>query len=162
MRFNLRRKPDDRPDHGNGTENHGVDLDRWVELGADAQSAAPDSSSDRRSATDVDSTGERCIDRHGDGDGDGIDGDGVDREGMDGDRSPLSLRDKLLAVLAEDDASLVPPSAGDMTQAEWDSLSEIEREGYRRKQLDQLDPRLVPRYTMGPSLSGSRSARVYR
>ena len=145
MRFNLRRKPDDRPDHGNGTEGHGVDLDRWVEFGADAQSAASDGLSEQRSATDVARTG-----------------DNTDDSTTDGDQSPLSLRDKLLAVLAEDDASLVPPSAGDMTQAEWDSLTEIEREGYRRKQLDKLDPRIVPRYTMGTSLSGSRSARVYR
>ncbi|MGI9614221.1 MAG: hypothetical protein ACR2QO_15020 [Acidimicrobiales bacterium] len=141
MRFNLRRKPVDRPDHANGTEDHGVDLDRWVEFGAEAHSAASDGLSEQLSATDVDSAGDSTTG---------------------GDQSPLSLRDKLLAVLAEDDASLVPPSAGDMTQAEWDSLTEIEREGYRRKQLEKLDPRLVPRYTMGTSLSGSRSARVYR
>ena len=73
-----------------------------------------------------------------------------------------SLRDKLLAVLAEEEGSLVPPSAGDMTQSEWDSLTEIEREGFRRLQLKQLDPRVVPRYTMGTSRAGSRSTRVYR
>jgi hypothetical protein len=72
-----------------------------------------------------------------------------------------SLRERLLAVLDDENASLVPPSAGDMTQAEWDSLSELEREGFRRLQLQQLDPRVVPRYTMSAMRSGSRSARVY-
>jgi hypothetical protein len=139
MRFNLRRKPDDRPDPADSTscsdhppaaEEEGIDLDRWVQLAADP----PGSSS-------------------------GADDEAPLHHEV---RSGVSLRDKLLAVLAEDDASLVPPSAGDMTQAEWDSLSEIEREWYRRQQLQQLDPRIVPRYTMGTSLSGSRSARVYR
>jgi hypothetical protein len=143
MRFHLRRKPDGRPgrrnssgpaDSTSGTDgtceaaDDGIDLDRWVQAGADA-------------ALDATSSDEPDPLPTGDG---------------------SSLRDKLLAVLAEEEGSLVPSSAGDMTQSEWDSLSDIEREGFRRLQLKQLDPRLVPRYTMGTSRSGSRSARVYR
>ena len=144
MRFNLRRKPDDRPEHGDGdscsdprsarsahgrraADPEGVDLDEWVQLGADALASSP------------------AVTDHSE----------VVTNGS-------TLRERLLAVLAQEDASLVPPSAGDMTQAEWDSLTELEREGYRRDQLKQLDPRLVPSYTLGVSRSGSRSARVYR
>lgn len=102
---------------------------------------------------------------------DSIDVDAWAASGIDGIRgaveeSPLggasSLRDRLLAVLADEDASLVPPSAGDMTQQEWNELSEAEREGFRRQQLTRVDPRFVPHYTMNSRRSGSRSARVYR
>lgn len=116
-----------RSAHGRPADAEGVDLDAWVQLGADALHASP-------------AVTERTAEM----------------------ANGSTLRERLLAVLAEEDASLVPPSAGDMTQAEWDTLSEVEREGYRREQLKQLDPRLVPRYTLGGSRSGSRSARVYR
>lgn len=72
-----------------------------------------------------------------------------------------SLRDKLLAVLEDEEASLVPPAAGDMTQQEWDALPDAEREGYRREQLRRIDPRLVPRTTLN-SRRTSRATRVYR
>ncbi len=112
-------------------DEEGIDLDRWVQLGADALDASPAVTYLNGHAA-----------HHG--------------------SSGASLRERLLAVLAEEDASLVPPSAGDMTQAEWDTLTDLQREGYRREQLKQLDPRIVPRYTLGWSQSGSRSARVYR
>ncbi|MDH3682675.1 MAG: hypothetical protein OEV40_22310 [Acidimicrobiia bacterium] len=73
-----------------------------------------------------------------------------------------SLGEKLLAVLADEEASLVPPSAGDMTQEEWNALTEAEREGFRRLQLKRVDPRFVPRYTLNTQRNGSRAARVYR
>lgn len=73
-----------------------------------------------------------------------------------------SLGDKLLAVLADEEASLVPPSAGDMTQDEWNALTEAEREGFRRLQLKRVDPRFVPHYTLNTRKTGSRGARVYR
>lgn len=73
-----------------------------------------------------------------------------------------SLRDKLLAVLADEEASLVPPVAGDMTQAEWEELSEAEREGYRREQLKRVDPRFVPHHTLTGRRTPTRGNRVYR
>ena len=73
----------------------------------------------------------------------------------------VTLRDRLLAVLDDEEASLVPPSAVDMTQEEWNSLTDAEREGFRRLQLKRVDPRFVPQYTMNTRRSGSRSARVY-
>ena len=69
------------------------------------------------------------------------------------------LRERLLAVLADEELSLIPPSAGDMTREQWDALPEQERERYRRAQLGRVDPRFVPHST---AHAGSRSARVYR
>ncbi len=73
-----------------------------------------------------------------------------------------ALRDRLLAVLADDEASMVPASAGDMTQQEWDELTEAQRESFRQLQLKRVDPRYVPTFTMAARRSGSRSSRVYR
>ena len=70
-----------------------------------------------------------------------------------------ALREKLLAVLADENASLVPPSAGNMTIDQWNELSDAERERFRRRQLRRIDPRFVPSAT---SRNGSRSTRVYR
>ena len=75
------------------------------------------------------------------------------------DGEPGSLRDKLLAVLADEEASLVPPSAGGMTIDQWAGLTDAERERFRRRQLRRVDPRFVPETT---SNNGSRSTRVYR
>lgn len=88
----------------------------------------------------------------------------ADTPGRTDERDPdvLALRDKLLEVLADEEASLVPPVAGDMTQAEWDALEEGERESYRRLQLKRVDPRFVPSYTTSQRHHGSRSSRVYR
>jgi hypothetical protein len=55
------------------------------------------------------------------------------------------LRRRLLAVLVDDDASLVPPSAGHRSPEEWDAMAADERRVLQGQQLARLDPRLIPR-----------------
>ncbi len=82
----------------------------------------------------------------------------VHDDGPDGGIDIEPLRNRLLAVLADEEASLVPPSAGDMSQQEWEALPEQQRECYRRLQLRRIDPRLVPNAT----LNARRSSRAVR
>jgi hypothetical protein len=58
-------------------------------------------------------------------------------------------------VLEDDEASLLPPvAAGDLTQVEWDAMPEHARAPYQRRQLDRLDPRLIPRTTKLAAIAG--------
>jgi hypothetical protein len=72
-----------------------------------------------------------------------------------------ALRERLLAVLADDTgtASMPPPTAGGMSQEDWDALPEAERRVLRGRQLRSLDPRLLPRSVANPSGPFDRSPR---
>jgi hypothetical protein len=62
-----------------------------------------------------------------------------------GRKPPADLLEQVQHVLADDEASLVPPvAAADMTQAQWDALPEGERSRYRRRQLKRNNPLLYP------------------
>lgn len=69
-----------------------------------------------------------------------------------------SLRRDLLAGLGDDDVSLVPASAGDLSPDEWHAMGAEERASYQAVQLAHVDPRLVPRATVGGSVGVSPGA----
>lgn len=52
---------------------------------------------------------------------------------------------RLLRVLDDENATMVPPSAHGMSEEEWAELSPAERAHYGRLQLRSLDPRLLSR-----------------
>jgi hypothetical protein len=91
-----------------------------------------------------------------DGQAGGADADGVD---VDVETSMNELRERLLAVLADDEASMVPPSAGDLSPDEWNALDPAQRQQLQRQQLSRLDPRLIPRTMLRPSRHSSRRDR---
>jgi hypothetical protein len=62
-----------------------------------------------------------------------------------GSKPSAELLGQLRHVLADDEASLMPPiAAAEMTQAEWDALPDNDRARYQRQQLRQNNPLLYP------------------
>lgn len=70
-----------------------------------------------------------------------------------------ALRQRLLRALDDDTASFVPPSAGDMSQDDWDRLPAEDRRRYQEAQLRRLDPRLVSR-SLSRQMTGRRRRRT--
>jgi len=65
------------------------------------------------------------------------------------------LLDRLLCVLEDEEATMMPATAGEtMTQSEWDSLTADEREPFRQAQLQRVDPRLIARTILRASETG--------
>ncbi|MGF1597202.1 MAG: hypothetical protein ACFCVK_09775 [Acidimicrobiales bacterium] len=54
------------------------------------------------------------------------------------------LRRQLLRALDDEEASVVPPTADDLTPEEWHALPSRHRRRYRWMARRRLDPRLVP------------------
>lgn len=55
------------------------------------------------------------------------------------------LTERLLEVMSDDRATMVPPTAGGMSRREWDALPRRRRLGFTLRQLRGMDPRLFTR-----------------
>lgn len=72
---------------------------------------------------------------------------GVGEGSGDGICDDRPLGDRLLDVLYDDEASLVPSPAAHLSQDQWNALPPAEREYFLWRSRRRIDPRLIPRVT---------------